>query len=169
MNPQTHDAIVNQQFSPQAQAYLSSAVHAQGADLDDMAQRIGEQPQAVALDLGCGGGHVAFRLAPLVQLVVAYDPSQSMLDVVAQEAQRRGLCNMVTKHGAAETLPCATGSFDIAVSRYSAHHWGDVPAGLAQMRRVMKAGGLALIRDVVSPGAPLLDTWLQSLELLRDP
>ncbi len=155
MTTETHDAIVNQQFSPQAQAYLQSAVHAQGSDLDDMAQQVGQQPRATALDLGCGGGHVAFRLAPLVNLVVAYDPSHAMLDVVADEAQRRGLRNVVTKHGAAETLPCASESFDIAVSRYSAHHWGDVPAGLAQMRRVMKAGGQALIMDVISPGAPL--------------
>ncbi len=141
MNTETHDAIVSQQFSPQAQAYLHSAVHALGTDLDDMAHLVGTQPQATALDLGCGGGHVAFRLAPLVHLVVAYDPSQAMLTVVADEAERRGLANLVTKQGAAETLPCASESFDIAVSRYSAHHWGDVPAGLAQMRRVMKTGG----------------------------
>jgi hypothetical protein len=37
------------------------------------------------------------------------------------------------------------------------------------MRRVVKQDGLALFMDVVSPGVPLLDTWLQTLELLRDP
>jgi hypothetical protein len=37
------------------------------------------------------------------------------------------------------------------------------------MRRVVKPDGLALFMDVVSPGVPLLDTWLQTLELLRDP
>jgi hypothetical protein len=37
------------------------------------------------------------------------------------------------------------------------------------MRRVLKPDGVALFMDVVSPGVPLLDTWLQSLELLRDP
>jgi hypothetical protein len=37
------------------------------------------------------------------------------------------------------------------------------------MRRVVKPGGLALFMDVVSPGVALLDTWLQTLELLRDP
>jgi hypothetical protein len=37
------------------------------------------------------------------------------------------------------------------------------------MRRVSKPDGLALFMDVVSPGQPLLDTWLQTLELLRDP
>jgi SAM-dependent methyltransferase len=119
--------------------------------------------------MGCGGGHVAFRLAGRVGKVVAYDLSAAMLETVAAEAARRGLDNIVTKRGAAEALPCPSGSFDVVATRYSAHHWGAFRDGLAQMRRVLKPGGLALFMDVVSPGAPLPDTWLQTLELLRDP
>lgn len=167
--PINHNSNVDSQFGPRAQAYLSSAVHAAGADLDHMAALVGHRPDAIALDMGCGGGHVAFRLAPVVQKVVAYDLSEPMLAVVAGEAQRRGLTNLVTKCGAAEQLPCPTASFDVAVTRYSTHHWRDVPAGLAQMRRVLKPAGEAFFMDVVAPGVPLLDTWLQTLELLRDP
>ena len=169
MTRANHDSIVDSQFSPRAHAYLASAVHASGQDLDDMASLVGQRTGAIALDMGCGGGHAAFRLAPLVGKVVAYDLSAAMLAVVEGEALRRGLHNIVTKQGAAETLPCPSGWFDVAVSRYSAHHWRDVPAGLAQMRRAMKPDGLAVFMDVVGPGVPLLDTWLQSLELLRDP
>ncbi|MEO7495746.1 MAG: class I SAM-dependent methyltransferase [Massilia sp.] len=164
-----HNGNVDSQFGPRAQAYLTSAVHAAGADLDQMAALVGQRPDAIALDMGCGGGHVAFLLAPQVQKVVAYDLSESMLAVVAGEAERRGLSNLVTKCGAAEQLPCPSASFDLAVTRYSVHHWRDVPAGLAQMRRVLKPAGAAFFMDVVSPGVPLLDTWLQTLELLRDP
>jgi len=169
MDHPTHDATVLEQYDARAQAYLASAVHAAGADLDRMAALVGPRPDAVALDLGCGGGHVAFRLAGLVGTVVAYDLSAAMLETVAAEAQRRGLHNIVTKQGAAEALPCPSGSFDVVATRYSAHHWGAFRDGLAQMRRVVKPDGLALFMDVVSPGQPLLDTWLQSLELLRDP
>ncbi len=165
----THNTIVDSQFGPRAQSYLTSAVHANGADLDLMADIIGQRPDAIALDLGCGGGHAAYRLAPLVNTVVAYDLSEQMLMVVAEEAKRREVSNVVTKLGAAESLPCASKSFDIAVTRYSAHHWHDVPAGLAQMRRVLKPGGLAVFMDVMAPDSPLLNTWLQTLELLRDP
>jgi len=168
MNPEAHQAIVSSQFSPQARSYLTSAVHAGGEDLDLMARLVGKRPGAVALDMGCGGGHATFRLAPLVEKVVAYDLSEAMLAVVAEEAERRGLSNVVAKQGAAETLACPSAAFDIVVSRYSAHHWLDAPAGLAQMRRVSKTGGLAIFMDVVTPGSPLLDTWLQTLELLRD-
>jgi ubiquinone/menaquinone biosynthesis C-methylase UbiE len=169
MNAHSHNEHVNTQFGPQAHAYLASAVHAQGEDLDRMAALVGSRPEAIALDMGCGGGHAAFRLAPLVGKVVACDLSGEMLRVVAGEADRRGLANVVTKRSAAESLPCPSGSFDVAVTRYSAHHWRDVPAGLAQMRRVLKPGGMIIAMDVATPGVPLLDTWLQSLELLRDP
>ncbi|MEO8119237.1 MAG: class I SAM-dependent methyltransferase [Rhodoferax sp.] len=101
------------------------------------------RPAPRAAGRGCGGGHAAFRLAPLVNKVVTCDLSEAMLKVVADEARRRSLANLVTQQGAAETLPCPSSPFDVAVTRYSAHHWRDMPAGLAQMQRVLKPGGLA--------------------------
>ncbi len=169
MLTRNHNTVVSEQFSPTAQSYLNSTVHASGADLELMTSLAGNHPNGIALDMGCGGGHVAFHLAALMKTVVAYDLSSSMLAVVEQEAHRRGLNNIVVKQGAAETLPCPTASFDVVTTRYSTHHWHDVAGGLAQMRRAMKPGGLGIFMDVVTPGIPLLDTWLQSLELLRDP
>jgi ubiquinone/menaquinone biosynthesis C-methylase UbiE len=169
MQEESHQAIVSAQFGAQARSYLTSAVHAQGEDLEQLASIASQHPGARALDLGCGGGHVAFRLAPLVGQVVAYDLSEPMLAVVKEEAAQRGLGNLVTRQGAAENLPFPDASFDLVASRYSAHHWSDLAAGLAEARRVLKPGGLAVFMDVVSPGMPLLDTWLQALELLRDP
>jgi ubiquinone/menaquinone biosynthesis C-methylase UbiE len=166
---ETHNDVVLGQYDSRAGAYLASAVHAAGADLDAMAAAVGTRPGAVALDLGCGGGHVTFRLAPLVGRMVACDLSASMLETVAREAARRGLANVETQRTAAEMLPFPDAAFDVVATRYSAHHWGGFPEGLGQMRRVLKPGGLALFADVVSPGRRLLDTWLQSVELLRDP
>lgn len=167
--PASHDDVVLEQYDTRASAYLTSAVHAAGADLDAMAALAGRHPEAVALDMGCGGGHVTFRLAPLVGKIVACDLSAPMLETVAAEAARRALHNVVTKRSSAETLPCPDASFDIVATRFSAHHWGGFDAGLAQMRRAAKPGALALFADVASPGDRLLDTWLQSVELLRDP
>jgi ubiquinone/menaquinone biosynthesis C-methylase UbiE len=172
----THHDVVLDQYDARAGAYLASAVHAAGADLDAMAALVGHRPEAVVLDMGCGGGHVSFRLAQQLGpagKVVAVDLSTAMLETVAGEAARRGLRNIVTKCSAAETLPCPDASFDVVATRYSAHHWQDFGAGLAQMRRAAKPGGLALFADVVSPAAganaALRDTWLQTMELLRDP
>jgi ubiquinone/menaquinone biosynthesis C-methylase UbiE len=108
-------------------------------------------------------------LAPLAGEVVAYDLSTEMLDAVRSTAQQRGLTNIATVCGPAETLPFTDGSFDLVVSRFSAHHWRDVGQGLAEARRVLAPGGIAVFVDVVAPEAPLLDTFLQTIELLRDP
>jgi ubiquinone/menaquinone biosynthesis C-methylase UbiE len=169
MRTESHQEIVSNQFGQRAEAYLQSAVHAQGEDLEELARVIGAYPQAQVLDLGCGGGHAAYRVAPLVDRVVAYDLSADMLAVVAAEAKRRGLHNISAQQGSAEVLPFADQTFDAVVTRYSTHHWHDFAAALGEARRVLKPGGLAVIMDAVSPGRPLLDTWLQTLELLRDP
>ena len=92
-----------------------------------------------------------------------------MVNTVAGEAQRRGLTNVVTTCGSAEDLPFPPETFDLVMSRYSAHHWHDVDGGIAQMSRVLRPGGLALFSDVISPEVALFDTWLQTFELLRDP
>ncbi|AIT26553.1 class I SAM-dependent methyltransferase [Bordetella holmesii] len=168
MTAPSHDAAVQRQFSPQASAYLTSAVHAQGEDLKQIAGIAAAHPQARVLDLGCGGGHVSFNVAPLVASVVAYDLSQAMLDVVAAEAAKRGLANLGTCQGKAERLPFDDGEFDLVMSRYSTHHWEDPGLGLREARRVLKPGGIAVFTDVVSPGQALLDTWLQTIEVLRD-
>jgi SAM-dependent methyltransferase len=165
----THEALVGNQFGSRAAAYLTSVPHAQGADLQALAALVDGQLRARVLDLGCGAGHVSFHVAPHVREVVAYDLSSEMLDVVARAAAERGIDNIVTKQGVAEHLPFDNSSFDYVFSRYSAHHWRDIDAGLRETARVLRRGGIAAFVDAVSPGAPLLDTHLQSVELLRDP
>ncbi|GAA0544780.1 SAM-dependent methyltransferase [Rhizomicrobium palustre] len=161
--------LASRQFSPRAAAYVSSAVHAAGADLEALKSFVTAQGFARVLDLGCGGGHVSFTMAPHAGAVVAYDLSQAMLAVVAQEAQSRGLTNISTVQGAAETLPFANASFDFVATRYSAHHWLDVPAALHEVHRVLKPGGALMVMDGVAPEDPASDTFLQTIEMLRDP
>ncbi|CAJ0815205.1 class I SAM-dependent methyltransferase [Ralstonia flaminis] len=160
--------LVDQQFGQVAQAYLTSAVHAQGADLEALATLAQSMPHAKVLDLGSGGGHVSFAMAPHVAALVAVDLSEDMLAVVAAEAARRGLKQLHTQAARAEALPFDDGAFDIVATRFSAHHWYDVRAGLAEARRVLKPGGTLVIVDIVAPEAPLLDTLLQTAEVLRD-
>jgi len=169
VSTKSQENLVADQFGPRAAAYVASAVHAQGEDLRQLAGIVRGHKDARVLDLGCGGGHVAFNVAPEVAEVTAYDLSDEMLRAVAQEAARRGLGNVVTKRGAVEALPFADASFDFVITRFSAHHWHDLAAGLREARRVVKPKGQAVFVDCVSPGPPLLDTYLQGIELIRDP
>ena len=160
--------VVEGQFGPRAEAYLQSTVHAQGADLAAFAALLASSEPGRLLDLGCGGGHMAFAAAPYMREVVAYDLSAEMLEVVARAAVERGLGTIVTRQGAAESLPFADGSFDWVASRFSAHHWSDWTAGLREAFRVLKPGGRGVFIDVISPGLPALDTYIQTVEVLRD-
>jgi ubiquinone/menaquinone biosynthesis C-methylase UbiE len=161
-------ALVGSQFGSSAEAYLKSPDHSTGPDLEALAALAGGFPAARVLDLGCGAGHASFTVAPHMREVVAYDLSPAMLAVVARAAAERGLGNIVTRQGVAEDLPFEDGSFDLVLSRLSAHHWRDLEAGLREAARVLKPCGSAIVIDAVAPGAPLLDTFLQTIELLRD-
>jgi ubiquinone/menaquinone biosynthesis C-methylase UbiE len=165
----THQGLVDRQFGSRAAAYLKSAVHATGSDLEALAALVDASRQATILDLGCGAGHVSFAVAKRAKKVVAYDLSPDMLVVVARAAAERGLSNIETRPGAAEHLPFAVASFDYVLTRYSTHHWSDLDAGLREVARVLRPDGTVGIADSISPGRPLLDTYLQTVELLRDP
>lgn len=164
----THETVVQDQYGPRAQAYVESAVHARGADLDALEAIVREIRPAHALDLGTGGGHVAYLMARHAARVTASDLSGAMLAAVAATARERGLANIDTAEAPAERLPFADAGFDFLGCRFSAHHWRDFEGGLREARRVLKPGRKAVFIDTVAPGTALLDTHLQAVELLRD-
>lgn len=161
--------LVSEQFGERAQAYLTSGVHATGADLERLAALTHQPACRQALDLGCGAGHTAFTMAKAGAKVIACDLSPKMLALVAHEAAQRSLANITTQQGPAEQLPFADAGFDLVATRFSAHHWSDVPAALSEVRRVLKPMGTLVVIDVIAAENPLFDTVLQTVEILGDP
>ena len=157
-------------FGSNAAQYLTSTVHSTGADLDKLMSTVTASRASRVLDLGCGAGHASYALARGgADEVVAYDLSPAMLAVVAAEAQARGHAQIQTSQGPAESLPFPDAGFDLVATRYSAHHWLDMQGGIQEAARVLKPGGMMIVIDVLSPENPLLDTVLQTVEILRDP
>jgi ubiquinone/menaquinone biosynthesis C-methylase UbiE len=164
-----HHEQVADAFGSTAAAYLTSQVHATGADLQNLAATFAATcGNATVLDMGCGAGHASFAVAPHVKQVVAYDIAPQMLATVEAAAKERGLTTIRTQQGAAETLPFDDASFDWAISRMSAHHWRDVPKALAEVHRVLKPGGRLKFIDIAGIDDPLFDTHIQAIEVLRD-
>jgi len=157
------------QFGTSAINYLTSPVHATGADLERLTAVAVQQRPTRVLDLGCGAGHASFALARgAARRITAYDPSSDMLAVVAREAVARGYDGIETCVGAAEVLPFESETFDLVVTRYSAHHWANMAQALAECARVTMPGGRLIVIDVIAPETPLFDTSLQVIEFLRD-
>ncbi|HEY2037439.1 MAG TPA: class I SAM-dependent methyltransferase [Steroidobacteraceae bacterium] len=167
----THEQTVHNQFEPRAQAYLTSAVHSAGPDLERARTLVSQivPPHNLALDIGCGGGHLSFTLAPHVSRMVALDPSPGMLAAVSEGAAARGLTGIEARQGNAQTLPFAAGTVPLVCTRYSAHHWTRLEAAVSEIGRVLAPGGHVLVIDTLGHEDPLVDTFMQAIELLRDP
>ncbi len=165
----TVKAAVDQQFSAVAANYTTSHVHAQGEDLARMVDLAASQKTWRVLDAGCGAGHAALTFAPHVAHITGVDLSEAMLAQCRQNAAARSLTNVDFRRGDVEALPFEDASFDLVISRYSAHHWPQPQQALREIRRVLQPGGQFILSDIVSFDDFAVDTHVQAIELLRDP
>ncbi|HET7266629.1 MAG TPA: class I SAM-dependent methyltransferase [Oleiagrimonas sp.] len=164
-HPSSQDA-----FDPRAAAYVTSPVHAQGPDLDRLEAIVRQRKPKRVIDLGCGSGHAALRIAAAgAEAVTAVDVSPRMLETVAEQASAQGLDNIATRQTDVAALPFDDASFDLLVTRFSAHHWHDFAGGLREARRVLRDDGMAVFIDVIAAEDTQVDTYLQTIETLRDP
>ena len=157
------------QFGAVAEHYRTSAVHAGGEDLAQLVRLASLRGDEHVLDAGSGAGHTAAALAKGAAQVTAVDLSAAMLAQGRRLAHERGLHNIHFEVGDVESLTFDDGSFDLAASRYSAHHWPHPRRALRELHRVLRPGGRVLLSDVVSWPDAVVDTHLQAIELLRDP
>lgn len=98
-----------------------------------------------ALDVGCGTGVLAQRLADEGYAMSGVDPSQGMLDVAARRAPA-----VSTRRGEGSKLPYEDDSFDLALSVATMHHIAEPAAvreTLREMVRVTRPGGRVLVWD----------------------
>ncbi|HWE67241.1 MAG TPA: class I SAM-dependent methyltransferase [Acidimicrobiales bacterium] len=77
------------------------------------------------LNVGAGTG----SYEPPHRHLVAVEPSAVMVD-------QRGPASAPVVRAAAEALPFPDRSFDVALAMMTVHHWADLAAGLAELRRV---------------------------------
>ena len=108
------------------------------------------------LDLGCGTG----RNLPLYRdgvRVVGLDPC---LESLRKARTRRP--GVLLVRARAEALPFRSGAFDTVVSGLVFCSVGDVPRGLAEVRRVLKPGGVLRMLEHVRADSRLA-AWLQDL------
>ena len=102
-------------------------------------------PRGRAIDVGCGTGMLAARLAEAGYDMVGIDPSNGMLDVLRERAPA---VEAVQADGTA--IPFPNDSFDLVLSVAVMHHIADAGAvrgTLAEMMRVARPGGRILVWD----------------------
>jgi ubiquinone/menaquinone biosynthesis C-methylase UbiE len=102
-------------------------------------------PPGSALDVGCGTGALAARLADEGYEVVGLDPSEGMLRVLGEKAP-----SVRAVAGSGTSIPFPDSSFDLVLSVAVMHHIADrddVRRTLSEMVRVARPGGRVLVWD----------------------
>lgn len=106
---------------------------------------------AAVLDVACGPGTLALLAAGMVGRVDAVDFSAQMVGILRRRAEAEGMGNVHARTADGQRLPFGTGEFDAAFSMFGLIFFPDRAAGFAELHRVLKPGG----RAVVAGWAPL--------------
>jgi demethylmenaquinone methyltransferase/2-methoxy-6-polyprenyl-1,4-benzoquinol methylase len=119
------------------------------------------RPGDRVLDLCCGTGDLALAAQRAGGRVTGLDFSERML-----ERARRKSAEIDWVRGDALALPFADGAFDAATVGFGVRNLDDLEGGLAELRRVLRAGGRLAILEITRPRgilAPFYRLWFDGL------
>jgi demethylmenaquinone methyltransferase/2-methoxy-6-polyprenyl-1,4-benzoquinol methylase len=128
-----------------------------------VAQRVAATRPNLVLDVCTGTGDLALAIGD--GLVVGTDFCLPMLDLakrkIAEKGRRLPLCA-----ADALRLPVADASFDVVTVAFGVRNFSDLGAGLAELARALRPGGVLLVLEFSSPRgamAPILGWWARNV------
>jgi ubiquinone/menaquinone biosynthesis C-methylase UbiE len=160
---------VQEQFGAVAAAYVSSAGHAAGEDLDRLlAWGRALRPRRV-LDVATGAGHTALAFAGLGARVTAFDLTEPMLRTARAFLGERGASEVRFVAGDVEALPFRPGVFDVVTCRIAAHHFAGIGPAVRQIAATLRPGGSFLVQDILGHDDAAAHAFITEVERRRDP
>jgi SAM-dependent methyltransferase len=122
------------------------------------------KPGMRALDVGCGPGSITVGLAELVAPgeVVGIDIQPESIERARAAALEAKMSNVRFEVADCYRLPFPDGSFDVCYANSVLQHLREPVAALMEMRRVLRPGGFAGVRDaapgsIMAPPDPLIE------------
>lgn len=106
--------------------------------------RVGEllKGSDAVLEIGCGTGTTALRIAPSVSRLTATDVSSEMIAIARERATAQACQNVEFAVATAEHAPGPDGAYDAVLAFNLLHLIADRPAAFARVHRLLKPGGL---------------------------
>lgn len=160
---------VQAQFGRAVEAYVASAGHAGGADLEWLIARGRARGATRVLDVATGGGHTALAFGAFTPSVVATDVTEPMLGASRRLAASRGVPGVRFVAADVTALPFADAAFGVATCRLAAHHFAELLPALRQIARVLRPGGTLLVEDILGHEDPEAAAFMTEVERRRDP
>jgi ubiquinone/menaquinone biosynthesis C-methylase UbiE len=117
----------------------------------DLATALPAQSGLHIADIGAGPGGLGVALAEVFpdSRITTVDVDPDMASLAAARMTREGIDGRVrVSVGDVAALPLADHSVDLVTSSFSVHHWPDAAAGFAEVHRVLRPGGRAIIYDL---------------------
>jgi ubiquinone/menaquinone biosynthesis C-methylase UbiE len=107
---------------------------------------------AHVLDVGAGTGALTAELVRRDATVAAIDPSPQFATTLGDRFPGAD-----TRQGPGESLPWPDATFDVALAQLVVSFMDDAPKGVAEMRRVVRPGGVVAACMWSRPGMDMLD------------
>jgi ubiquinone/menaquinone biosynthesis C-methylase UbiE len=166
---EAHKRRVQDRFGPSAEAYVRSAGHAGGEDLERLLEWGRRRRAPRVLDIATGGGHTALAFAAFTPTVIATDLTPSMLEAARRFTRDRGATGVRFLAADVEALPFRDGGFGVVTCRIAAHHFPELGPALRQVARVLRPGGSFLVQDILGHDDPECAAFILEVERRRDP
>jgi ubiquinone/menaquinone biosynthesis C-methylase UbiE/DNA-binding transcriptional ArsR family regulator len=114
-------------------------------------------PQLTVADLGCGTGYVAQAFLGLCSRVICVDSSTGMLEEARKRLDETPVGTRIEyRPGELDSLPLSDGEVDGAVCAMVLHHLESPDACLAEMFRIIRPGGTAVLLEL----SPHRQEWM---------
>jgi SAM-dependent methyltransferase len=128
----------------------------------------GLRPGMRLLDVGCGPGSITLDLAQAVAPgeVIGIDIQPAQVERARSLASARGVATASFEVGSVYALAFPERSFDAVFANGVVMHLREPVRALAEVRRVLRPGGIAGVRDpdlgaiLYAPVTPLFERWL---------
>src|SRR5579871_6663917 len=168
----THHEKIRERFTETADVFARTVRRTRAEEAEELARRATEglanAETLLAIDLACGPGTYTRPLAARVRHAIGADLTPAMVEKARVEAARDDITNIEFTCADIYALPFDDGVAGIVSCGYAFHHMTDPGRALAEMARVLHAGGRVAVTDIIVPEG--CDAGFHNhVERVRDP